>query len=201
MLLEQPGGSANFDKGEISKLPPLNDFIRKNMVESLDDVQCKDIEAGVWHTACLLRRKEQATEDLQTTAKQIALKKKKELAEAKEVKDKKPGGKEPAAAIRGEVIEEGKDSKAPFVENRRIEVGDSMAAMNETPECHPRVAPSDKVHFIQGQALIEHDDYFDLLKQAKHQLMQDDMAVANKTEPTVVNKLIRPPKKFSFTSV
>ena len=58
-----------------------------------------------------------------------------------------------------------------------------------------------KVNFIQGQSLIEYDDYFDLYKQALHKLMQDELAVANKTEPVVINKIIRNPKKFKFTSV
>lgn len=58
-----------------------------------------------------------------------------------------------------------------------------------------------QIHFIQSEALIEHDDYYDLYKQAKHKLCQDEMAVANKTEPVVVNKMVRNPKKFKYTSV
>jgi hypothetical protein len=58
-----------------------------------------------------------------------------------------------------------------------------------------------KIYFIHSEALIEHDDYFDLYKLSKHKLYQDEMAVANKTEPVVINKMIRNPKKFKFTSV
>ena len=58
-----------------------------------------------------------------------------------------------------------------------------------------------EIHFIQSEELIEHDDYFDLYKQELHKIMQDEMAVANKVEPVVKNKMVRKPKKFSYTSV
>jgi hypothetical protein len=58
-----------------------------------------------------------------------------------------------------------------------------------------------QIYFIQSEELIEHDDYYDLYKQELHKLMQDEMAMANKAEPVVNNKMLRQPKKFNSTSV
>lgn len=138
-MLEPQTSAVHFDKGEISKLPPFNDFIRKNVIESVDDIVCKDIDTGVWQSACRYRKRDLTAEELQAAAKNIAMKKKKEIAESKEVKDKKVTGKDAAAAIRGEIAEDYRDLKSALVENKKILLMEGMKEVSQGPDYHPWV--------------------------------------------------------------
>lgn len=85
--------------------------------------------------------------------------------------------------------------KQEYEENDHIELKEGMKQITLLPQSHP------VFYFTTETDLIQHDDYYDLLKQAKHELMQDELAVANKIQPQVTEKMLRKPKKSNYTTV
>lgn len=132
---------SHYDKSELIKLPPFNDFIRKHGIESLDEVQCVIVERGVYQSVGKLPHKKQTIEDIQAKVKSIALKRKQKIIESREVKEKKGGssGKETKEAAKTDLTDINQDELRAMLHNNKIELQQNMKELATEPEYFPWV--------------------------------------------------------------
>ena len=141
LLLGGGTSPSHFDRGELAKLPPFNDFIRQNAVESMDDVQPKLIPDHIYTGQCRPRPISNEVNEIRKAVKEIATRKKKEIIESREAKDKKAPA--PAATKtqpgKVDVQETDQTSKKPFFENTKIELTPQIHELSHFPEFYPWV--------------------------------------------------------------
>lgn len=149
LLLGGDKSPTHFDRGELAKLPPFNDFIRQNAVESIEDVQAKHIPDCVYSGQARLRPVTNEIEDIRKIVKEIVTKKKKEIQESREPKDKKqapPTSSKPLPGKQDHPEPETQTKKA-FIENIKIEYKEGMTSLAEFPLYFPTVLPSNQDPF------------------------------------------------------
>lgn len=142
LLLGGDKSPGRFDKAELSKLPPFNDFIRQNIVESMDDIQPKMIPDSIFNGQAKLRPVPTEIADIKKAIKEISTRKKRELLENKESKDKKAAPAAPAKGQPGKVETQESDaaSKKAYIENTKIELKENMVTITEFPQYYPTVS-------------------------------------------------------------
>lgn len=141
MLKEGDSSPTHYDKGELIKLPPFNEFLRKKIVESMEDIKCLTVEKGVYKGAPRLPRRKQTIEDIQAQIKSIALKKKLEIIESREVKDKKaaPPAKESKEQPKTSAADEKDEEIDEIMKANKVELVEGMKELTKEPEYYPWV--------------------------------------------------------------
>jgi hypothetical protein len=205
LLLQAGGPGGEYDKGELQKLPPFNEFLRKRSVESMEEVKAVGFTEGVLEGKCRRRVREKDVGDLRKEVKEVVLKRKKDpaLGAVETAKDPKKGGAVPPPAVpakktQKEIEEEAAQlamqTKSAFFDNTRIELKADMKTVEQEP------AFGATIYFLTAEELIEHDEYYDIERQELHKIMQDDVLAANQTKPEVKEKMLREPKRSTYTS-
>lgn len=149
LLLGGDKSPTHFDRGELAKLPPFNDFIRQNAVESIEDVQPKQILDCIHSGQAHLRPLTSEVEDIRKVVKEIATRKKKEIQESREPKDKKQAAPTATKTQPGkqDLQEQDVQPKKAFIENIKIEYKEGMTSIAEVPLYYPTVLSSHQDSF------------------------------------------------------
>lgn len=110
-------------------------------MESIDDVQNRLIPESVYSGHANLRHVTNEIDDIRKAVKEIATRKKKEILESREPKDKKQAPPTSTKVPQGkqDIPEVESPLKKPFLENIKIEFKEGMKELIEFPQFFPTV--------------------------------------------------------------